>query len=87
MRLIIFQIWSKKKNSFESKTLFDLVDQDKNNIDVHIWNNFYDSLGIDAANRGSLPFRVWQIYNEMVKFVSSGDLKNLSAQQASYPIT
>lgn len=63
------------KNSFESKILFDLVDQDKNNIDVHIWNNFYDSLGIDAANRGSLPFRVWQIYNEMVKFVSSGDIE------------
>jgi len=63
------------KNSFESKTLFDLVDQDKDNIDINIWNNFYDSLGIDPANRGSLPFRVWQIYNEMVKFVSSGDIE------------
>jgi hypothetical protein len=59
-------------DTFEGKTLFDIT-LDKKNIDIGVWDNFYDSVG-EHASRGTLPFRVWQIYNEMVKFLKSEDI-------------
>ena len=58
--------------TFEGKTLLDIT-LDEKNIDISIWDNFYDSLG-ENASRGTLPFRVWQIYNEMVKFLKNKDI-------------
>ncbi len=59
------------KGPFEGKTLLDLTKQPEN-VDVKTWNSFYDSLGI-GKKRGALPFRVWQIYSEMVNFVNQKD--------------
>ena len=49
------------------------------NIDADAWNAFYDSVRdllsgdpIEAKHRGLLPFRVWQIFDEMVKFAAAG---------------
>ena len=58
--------------TFEGKTLLDIT-LDEKNIDLDIWDNFYDSIG-EHASRGTLPFRVWQIYNEMVKFLKNEDV-------------
>ena len=58
--------------TFEGKTLLDIT-VDEKNIDIGVWDNFYDSLG-ENASRGTLPFRVWQIYNEMVKFLKNEDI-------------
>jgi hypothetical protein len=54
------------KGEFVDQTLLDLT-EDPNNIKIEVWNRFYDSL--QKERRGALPFRVWQIYNEMVKFL------------------
>ncbi|HXH61835.1 MAG TPA: hypothetical protein VNI20_10820 [Fimbriimonadaceae bacterium] len=49
------------------------------NIDPAVWDAFYDSVTdllsgkkITARHRGLLPFRVWQIYDEMVRYASEG---------------
>ena len=56
--------------------------QNKNNIDPDAWNEFYDSIAdiltgekIAMKHRGLLPFRVWQIFDEMVRF--AGDAKTM----------
>ncbi|MFO0899965.1 MAG: hypothetical protein U0836_21240 [Pirellulales bacterium] len=62
----------------DGKTLLDLT-QDPGFIDPDRWNAFYASLHdllsgepIAAKHRGLLPFRVWQIFNDMVRFVKAG---------------
>lgn len=62
-------------SDFKGKTLFDIT-VDEKNIEIGVWDNFYDSLGEDFSlgSRGTLPFRVWQIYNEMVGFLKGGDI-------------
>lgn len=59
----------------------DLLELCKNaaNIDADVWNSFYDSVTelltgepIDQKYRGLLPFRVWQIFDEMVEFARRG---------------
>ncbi|MGH9767889.1 MAG: S1/P1 Nuclease [Blastocatellia bacterium] len=60
------------KGDFEGKTLLKLC-ADPANVDIAIWNQFYDSLDI-GFKRGALPFRVWQIYNYMVEFVKKGKI-------------
>lgn len=55
---------------FANQTLLDVCAQVQN-VDVRVWNRFYDSLHI-GAKRGALPFRVWQIYQEMVAFAGAG---------------
>jgi hypothetical protein len=51
----------------------DFVEPDK-------WEAFYDSVNdilsgkpIEAKHRGLLPFRVWQIFDEMCRFAAEGD--------------
>jgi hypothetical protein len=48
---------------------------DPKNIDPDVWNDFYDSVVEPpiAEHRGLLPFRVWQIFDEMISFVGDGD--------------
>jgi hypothetical protein len=53
--------------------------EDPHNIDADVWNTFYDSIRdlltgekIEQKNRGLLPFRVWQIFDEMVRFAEEG---------------
>ncbi len=59
-----------KSGKYKGKTLLELC-QDPANIDPQIWQDFY--AGVPGTNPGTLPFRVWQGYQEMVKFVKRGD--------------
>jgi hypothetical protein len=62
----------------DGQTLLDLTASEAF-IDPDKWNAFYDSIKdltsgepIEAKHRGLLPFRVWQIFNEMVRFAKAG---------------
>ena len=56
---------------FEGETLLSLTDKKPKNVDPDVWNAFYDA--ISAKKRGALPFRVWQMYDEMVEFAAKDD--------------
>jgi hypothetical protein len=58
------------RGSFQGQTLLDLC-LDPENVSVTVWNDFYDSLA-RGEKRGALPFRIWQIYQDMVGFVQAG---------------
>lgn len=60
------------KGEFKGKTLLDLC-KDPDNLSIEVWNRFYDSLSV-GFKRGALPFRVWQIYQDMVQFVRNGEV-------------
>ena len=67
-----------QQREVDGKTLLDLT-KDDDAIDPDTWNAFYSSVRdilsgdpISAKHRGLLPFRVWQIYNDMVRFVKAG---------------
>lgn len=61
------------KAEFEKKTLLEVTKNPKN-IDIEVWNKFYESIVKKPADRGALPFRIWQVYNEMVKALSQQDI-------------
>lgn len=61
------------KGDFAGKTLLKLC-EDPDNVDIDLWNRFYESLGAAPKDRGALPFRVWQIYKSMVESVINGKL-------------
>lgn len=63
----------KGSNGFEGKTLLDLC-ANAENINTEFWNKFYDNLGIKNDKKGALPFRVWQIFDEMVLDVKNKEL-------------
>ncbi|MBL0112513.1 MAG: hypothetical protein IPP42_17440 [Saprospiraceae bacterium] len=55
------------------KTLLYLSKKDEN-FTVEFWQSFYDELGLKAdRQRGLLPFRVKQIFREMVNYLKNGD--------------
>jgi hypothetical protein len=56
----------------KGETLLSLTKGKPQNVDPQIWNEFYESIG--EAKRGALPFRVWQMYDEMTDFARDGDL-------------
>jgi hypothetical protein len=48
---------------------------DPTNVAVAVWQANYDALGeTESSDRGLLPFRVWQFYDEMVAALTAGDL-------------
>ena len=55
----------------DGKTLLQLCAELPANIDPKIWNNYYD--GIEEDRRGALPFRVWQIFDEMVQHAKNDE--------------
>ena len=58
---------------FSGKTLLDVC-KTATNIDARVWDEFYTLLAQNTTShvqRGSLPFRIWQIYDEMVEFWAS----------------
>ena len=67
----------KGQGDFAGKTLLELWRHKKSSRSPKVWNEFYDS--IDAArkpaHRGALPFRVAQIYKEMVEAVRGKNLE------------
>ncbi|MEN6310693.1 MAG: S1/P1 Nuclease [Acidobacteriota bacterium] len=52
------------------KTLLEIC-EDKANIDVPVWKKYYEA--VKDESRGTLPFRIWQIYRRMVEFVRARD--------------
>lgn len=62
----------------DGRTLLDLS-EDESTLTPDAWNTFYSSLTdlmtghrIRVTHRGILPFRVWQIFDEMVASVRAG---------------
>jgi len=60
------------KGKYKGKTLLEMC-KDEKNLDSKIWDEFYDSLGIKDKDKGALPFRVWEMYNEMVSSLKKKD--------------
>jgi len=59
----------------DGKTLRQLCMANPALVTVEAWQEFYSSLGhTDPAERGLLPFRVWQFFDEMVEAVAAGDV-------------
>lgn len=59
----------------DGKTLLQLCLDDPANVDVDVWRSFYDAAGHTAQrDRGLLPFRVWQFFDEMKKSAESGNV-------------
>ena len=61
------------KAGFAGKTLLKIC-EDPENVNLDTWNSFYESLEVKPKDRGALPFRVWQIYKNMVQFVRDGKI-------------
>lgn len=58
----------------EGKTLRDLTLQGKEFMSVEHWRTWYQNNGhTDAKSQGLLPFRVWQIFDEMVRQLKAKD--------------
>jgi hypothetical protein len=65
----------------DGKTLRQLCVADSGNVSVPVWQDYYTSLGhTAAADRGLLPFRVWQFFDAMADAVTS---KRLDAYLAA----
>jgi hypothetical protein len=62
---------------WKGKTLLDLCRESADNVDVGVWKKYY-SLA-KPGTRGTLPFRVWQIYVDMKRAVAAGDLNRFVA--------
>ncbi|MER9191223.1 hypothetical protein [Mesorhizobium australicum] len=60
------------KPGADGKTLLDLFAASPSSVDPGVWNDYYTGIGEDR--RGALPFRVWQIFDEMVDYASQGKL-------------
>jgi len=66
----------------DGKTLLQNYTADEDSLDWSAWINFYKSAPVPSAstlksnNVGALPFRVWQIFAELVSYAKSGDGKS-----------
>ncbi len=57
----------------DGKTLCDITLSDIENMSVPVWIKWYEDEGVtDNRSRGLLPFRVWQIFDEMVRQLKKG---------------
>lgn len=59
------------QGEFNNKYLKSLWLENKETLDPNIWTKFYETISSESneARRGALPFRVWQIYDEMLKIL------------------
>ncbi|AME23743.1 hypothetical protein [Burkholderia sp. PAMC 26561] len=56
-------------------TLRDLSLESTNNMTVEVWQKWYEANGnTDARSQGLLPFRVWQLFDEMVLQLREGNI-------------
>jgi hypothetical protein len=61
------------------KTLLDLYLANNRSLDWSVWTGFYKSAPVPSASpsksnaSGALPFRVWQIFAELVGYAKKGD--------------
>jgi hypothetical protein len=57
-----------------NRTLRSSCVADPAEVEVDVWQAYYTANGhAEAASRGCLPFRVWQIFDAMVAFVQQDD--------------
>ena len=63
-----------KKDS-NNTTLLQICEKSATNIDPDVWMKYYNDPKVKDQSKGLLPFRCWQIYDEMVKAVRAGDAK------------
>lgn len=56
--------------AYKGKTLLQLSKSEKN-VSIEVWGKYYES--INEKRPGALPFRVWQIYNAMVKSLKEAE--------------
>ncbi|MFI5103345.1 MAG: hypothetical protein ACHP79_00350, partial [Terriglobales bacterium] len=61
------------KPDSNGKTLLQLCQKSTSNIDPDVWMKYYTDPKVKDQSKGLLPFRCWQIYNEMVDAVKKGD--------------
>lgn len=61
-----------KEKTFAGKSLLELTERWPSRVRPAYWNRFYDA--VKEKKRGALPFRVWQIFDEMRDFAKAGDL-------------
>ena len=56
---------------FKDQTLMDLYKKSKDSLNIDTWSRFYELLSEEgeATNPGALPFRIWQGFNLMVKYL------------------
>ena len=59
-------------------TLLEICGGKPQNVAVSVWQQYYDAVKQQhpdqEESRGLLPFRAWQIYDEMVAFVRGGEV-------------
>jgi hypothetical protein len=71
---------SPKSSAFRGKTLMQLYNADKKTLNERTWTEFYDAVGMGPDRyRGALPFRVKQIYLDMVEAAASADIARFVA--------
>ena len=63
-----------KKDS-NNTTLLELCEKSAKNIDPTVWMTYYNDPKVKDGSKGLLPFRCWQIYDEMVDAAGKGDAK------------
>ena len=57
----------------DGTTLLDICRNQPENVAVPVWRQYCDDVGlVKPGERGLLPFRVWQFYQEMVTYVKAG---------------
>jgi hypothetical protein len=62
------------KPDSNGQTLLNMCEQSAANISPAVWMKYYSDPKVDDKSKGLLPFRCWQIYNEMVAGVKGGDM-------------
>jgi len=62
----------------QGATLLQICDGKPQNVGVPTWQSYYDAVQKqfpkEEESRGLLPFRCWQIYDQMVSFVRAGEV-------------
>jgi hypothetical protein len=62
----------------EGATLLEICDGKPQNVAVPVWQRYYDAVKEQfpdqEESRGLLPFRAWQIYDQMVASVRAGEV-------------
>jgi hypothetical protein len=62
-------------------TLLDRCVADDKNVAASVWKSYFDGFAEKGVGpeEGVLPFRVWQIWDAMVKYLEAGDLQRFVA--------
>lgn len=58
------------------KTLLQKCTDDPKNVAARVWKSYFDGFAAEGLGpeEGALPFRVWQLWEAMVKFLQAEDL-------------